>query len=1025
MTVRRQLIAATLALVLVATTGTTGAAADPTAHPTKGSTPTETITLITGDRIDLPATGRPVPHPGPGRAGIQFLTTKDGTNTFVLPYDALPLVAAGRLDRRLFNITKLAALGYSDQARRDIPLIITGTNAKLSAAGTHELKSLSAVALHQPKTQAAEFWKSVKGAAKTTLVAGVNKIWLDGKVKATLDRSVPQIGAPTAWQAGYTGADTTVAVLDTGIDTAHADLSDAVARSEDFTGSEFGADDHFGHGTHVASTITGSGAASGGKYKGVAPDTKLLNGKVLDDHGNGDESWALAGMEWAVAQGADVVNLSLGSEFPTDGTSPMDQAVNRLTAESGTLFVVAAGNDGPGSQTVSSPAAADAALAVGAVDKSDRLADFSSRGPRQGDAGIKPDITAPGVGIVAARAKYATVGTPAGPEYLQLDGTSMAAPHVAGAAAILAGQHPGWKAGELKAALMDSAEPNGALTIYQEGAGRVDVARATAQQVRTDAGSIDLGEALWPHNDDKPVQRTVTYRNDGDQPVSLALSTDAIRNPQGEPSPAGMFTVSAERLTVPAHGSAAVRLTANPAIDGPAGTYKGALVAAAGATRVRTIIALYREVESYDVTVKTLGRDGKPAPLGHFMIVNVEQPGFKVRDGAPESFVVRLPKSRYYYEGFQERVVSEEPYSSRLDYFFEPDFAVTKDTVVTLDARDTVPLVLRTDHPEADRAGLQIESWRDTPWAGKAAVGSGSDGIELFPHDDDRRVRPSRTSALSAYKFSAGALLAKLDGHGGWTGSPYQYHLKWAQDGMVPGTLDRLFRDRELAELRTTVAAQTPGEVIQKDVAGVTTPGKVTDWYSPGFEFAPGTLTQWSDDGQLLSQSAVAPKYFEKPGPAGTERWNVGPFMPALNPDDGSRREGDRLTVDLWMYSDQKLDHVGDSATDSSSARLLRDGVEVASSESAGYLDAGVPADASTYRLESTAARSNSPYTTRQSGAWTFRSGRTAGETRLPLMMLRFAPKLDELNQAPAGCTYAVPVAVQLQRGRRTGSWPR
>jgi subtilisin family serine protease len=194
---------------------------------------------------------------------------------------------------------------------------------------------------------------------------------------------------------------------------------------------------------------------------------------VLDDEGNGQDSWVLAGMEWAAAQGADVVNLSLSTRYPADGLSPLDQAVNRLTTESGALFVVAAGNGGPGSQTIGSPAAADAALAVGAVDKSGQLAPFSSRGQRRGDGAIKPDITAPGVGIVVARAT----------------------PHVAGAAAILAGQHPDWTPGQLKAALMGAAQPNPHLSVHEQGAGRVDVARATTQRLRTDTGSLSLGTA--------------------------------------------------------------------------------------------------------------------------------------------------------------------------------------------------------------------------------------------------------------------------------------------------------------------------------------------------------------------------------------------------------------------------------------------------------------------------------------------------------------------------------------------------
>src|SRR6185369_1071830 len=137
----------------------------------------------------------------------------------------------------------------------------------------------------------------------------------------------------------------------------------------------------------------------------------------------------------------------------------------------GALFVVAAGNSGA-DHSVQTPSSADAALAVGAVDGADALAPFSSRGPRDGDYALKPDLTAPGVDITAARSKDAELGRP-GEQYVTLSGTSMATPHVAGAAAILAQRRPDWDAATLKAALMGSARPNPATGVFGQGAGRV------------------------------------------------------------------------------------------------------------------------------------------------------------------------------------------------------------------------------------------------------------------------------------------------------------------------------------------------------------------------------------------------------------------------------------------------------------------------------------------------------------------------------------------------------------------------
>jgi subtilisin family serine protease len=229
-------------------------------------------------------------------------------------------------------------------------------------------------------------------------------------VGRSLDPNLTQIGAPAAWSAGLTGRGVRVAVLDTGIDTTHPDLQGKVVAAANFSDSA-GVTDRDGHGTHVASVVAGTGARAAGARQGVAFGASRLNGKVLDDFGFGSESGIIAGMEWAAAQRAKVANMSLGG-WPTDGSDPLSQAVDRLTASKRVLFVVAAGNFGPGDQTVETPGAASSALTVGAVDAADELADFSGRGPRFGDYAMKPDITAPGVDIVAARAAGTSLGEP-------------------------------------------------------------------------------------------------------------------------------------------------------------------------------------------------------------------------------------------------------------------------------------------------------------------------------------------------------------------------------------------------------------------------------------------------------------------------------------------------------------------------------------------------------------------------------------------------------------------------------------
>src|SRR5690606_17207596 len=402
---RRSLsVASVAALILVGLTGpATGRTPDhQPAPPSPAAVAPQvlTATLLTGDRVEVqvwPGGERHVTmvpaRPDRGMVSYQHYAV-DG-QVYVIPADAAPLIP-DVLDPELFNVTKLHAAGHTDATPVIVQYAPGPRTLRAPAADglavTAQLDSIGAVA--GTADGEGRWWSSLTGqsgqpgpaaaraAAASGTLPGVHRVWLDEQVTVALDTSVPQIGAPEAWQQGYDGSGLTVAALDTGVDTTHPDLAGAVSESRNFTDSDTAADRH-GHGTHVAGIIAGDGTASGGRYVGVAPGAEVINGKVLGDSGSGLTSWVLAGMEWAAAR-ADVVNMSLGA-LPTDGTDPVSLALDALTEAHGTLFVVAAGNSGPADRSVGAPGAADAALTVGAVDASDQLADFSSRGPRLGD----------------------------------------------------------------------------------------------------------------------------------------------------------------------------------------------------------------------------------------------------------------------------------------------------------------------------------------------------------------------------------------------------------------------------------------------------------------------------------------------------------------------------------------------------------------------------------------------------------------------------------------------------------------
>ncbi|NUT53315.1 MAG: S8 family serine peptidase, partial [Saccharothrix sp.] len=448
-------VVAAVGLIAGAATATAAATATPSPSPGPAGGERHTVTLVTGDRVVVAGDALLSVTPGPDRDGITFHRFSRDGRLHVVPRDVARPLAEGRLDLRLFDVTGLVEAGYDDARRDTVPLIITGAQPR--SAGVQVTRALPAVG-----SVAARTAKSGTAAAFRALVddPGVEKIWLDGMRKPLLDRSTTQIGAPTAWQAGYTGKGVKVAVVDSGVDQTNPDLAGQEIAQRDFT-EDAEPVDLVGHGTHVAATVAGNGP----KYRGVAPDARIIDAKVCSI--DCMESWIVEGMQWAVDQGADVVNMSLGgTDTPDD--DPLELAVEALSARSGALFVIAAGNSG-GSGTLSSPASADAALAVGAVERDDSIADFSSRGPRVGDGAPRPDITAPGVDIVAAKSSTGQIGTPVDADHVALSGTSMATPHVAGAAAIVAQQHPDWTGAQIKAALMASAKNNPALTAFDQG----------------------------------------------------------------------------------------------------------------------------------------------------------------------------------------------------------------------------------------------------------------------------------------------------------------------------------------------------------------------------------------------------------------------------------------------------------------------------------------------------------------------------------------------------------------------------
>jgi subtilisin family serine protease len=476
------------------------------------------------------------------------------------------------------------------------------------AMNTERASLVSSVSSLRGKAQPFRFdYRTVLNGVATTLSGAevervrhlpyVDYVSEDLPVEALLDDSVPLINADDVWNdpnLGAKGDGVTIAIIDTGIDYTHPDLGGCsevgpecrVVGGYDFINNDADPMDDHGHGTHVAGIAAGNGG-----IVGVAPDATLLAYKVLNLGGSGSFSTVIAGVEQAVEDGADVMNLSLGGWG--HGNDAMAQAVNNAV-DAGVVAAVAAGNSGPGFFSILTPGAAANAITVGATDKTDVMASFSSSGPALYDWIIKPDVVAPGVAINSSvPIGQCVLCDPSG--YKELSGTSMAAPHVAGAAALLLELQPDLTPAQVKSALTGTAVRLDGVGSFKQGSGRIDVYGAATTAASLSPSSLNMG-IDYGDMPEYTAQKVVTLTNRS--AVEQTFTLDVVGLTQ-----AGI-TVTLDPpgpLTIPQGGSEPVTVTVTvddsqvPFLAEPPYAYEGWLrVVGASQSEVRAPIAFIK-----------------------------------------------------------------------------------------------------------------------------------------------------------------------------------------------------------------------------------------------------------------------------------------------------------------------------------------------------------------------------------------------------------------------------------------------
>ena len=415
---------------------------------------------------------------------------------------------------------------------------------------------------------------------------------------------IDQINVQPLWDQGLDGTGVIVASLDTGVDITHPDLAGKMAAIGNGEPGWFDANsgyafplDQYGHGTHTLGTVLGGSANSLGLRIGVAPGSRFYAVRIFGPQ-PAYHSMILYAGQWILDpdgnpetdDAADVVNNSWGSTEPGSQDEWFRQMVNNWRA-AGILPIFSAGNEGPDYGTVSAPGNYPESYSVGSTDIQDRVANSSSRGPVEydGKTYIQPDVAAPGVGVISARAAgtdmydgqpgYVTGNNIVGTDLYLASGTSMAAPHAAGMAALLLQRHPDWSVDDILAVLTETAAEIEASPLAA-GNGRLEAGNIDAAQVVMTPSSIHLGEVADVVGL-ASRQQVVTARNISALNQTFQLNVDG-------PAVSGVaYSVTPSAVTL-APGASATALV-EVVVDGSAapfssddGLWRGRLTACAG-----------------------------------------------------------------------------------------------------------------------------------------------------------------------------------------------------------------------------------------------------------------------------------------------------------------------------------------------------------------------------------------------------------------------------------------------------------
>jgi hypothetical protein len=547
-------------------------------------------------------------------------------------------------------------------------------------------------------------------------------------------------------------------------------------------------------------------------------------------------------------------------------------------------------------------------------------------------------------------------------------------------------------------------------------------------QVVPSTEAIEYDEQRWPHTDDKPQDKSVTYTNDGEQPVQLELEA-VLTAPDGQPAPASALRLSTSSLTVPAQGSAEVVVTSDTNHSGPDGRYTGRLTArlASGET-LTTTLAVQREVESYDVTVRHLDRTG--AETSDYYDFLVDREATEEHDGSQlflggdgSEYVLRVPKGRYLLESW---FGTETDRKESTDLVL-PQLDVTSDRTITFDARQAKPVKISVPDQRAGNDFTFVSYELVTPLFNYGGGIGGFGDPVLFTGQVGASV-PGLTSNIHS-EFAVGT----PDPEGGYTDSPVVYQLHWGKlDGAFDG-FTRAVRDSELATLRPTMTAGAGQPTAMWSAMRVSPRVGIDFLEAYKYTKLPATPTvrmtvaddfRWQPNVQYYADNArsgfTQSEVTCRAGRTCASRWGDAVVTPVVA--DASLLEFQSLDTvnrtdlsragDVLTLSAAGGDGSGHIARRTGAFTLSPDGGTHVKAPNDGTATVDVSPDEATYALDLVTTGSPLGLSTRTVTSWRFTSGTTATKTALPLWTVNYR----------AGMAHLLPFELKPLLGAKVGT---